>query len=104
MITKMTKPYVEFRQLLNSRQLDNFRATLKNRFTDGDLARGQLMVIELGSETLFHVYVDLDRDVIWLLGGHWVRQGEEGQRARYHSEMEDLVRRISKGEDVAVGT
>ena len=64
----MTKHYMEFRQHLTSRQLENLRATLKNRFTDGQLSKGRLTAIELGSEALYHVYVDHDREMIWLEG------------------------------------
>jgi hypothetical protein len=103
MNTKMTKQYIEFRQYLNSHQLDNFRAALKNRISDGELPKGQLKVIELGSEVKYHIYVDQDHDLLWLLGGHWVRQGEEAQRTQYIFEMEDLVRRITRGEDVTCG-
>lgn len=75
-MTKFTREYLEFRETLNNDHLLNLRAQLKNMLADGAIQENTLMVLEIGGALLFHIYIDRSSDTVWLLGGHWVRNGE----------------------------
>jgi hypothetical protein len=74
--TRFTPEYAHFREQLDNNQLLNFRAHLTNLLHDGSLAERKLRVLEVGGAVRFHIYVDKVNETLWLLGGHWLRQGE----------------------------
>lgn len=92
--TRFTSEYLEFRNTLNNDQLLNLRNKLKNMLQDEDVRDHILTVLELGGAILFHVYIDKASGTVWILGGHWVRQGEPSKEflARMHRYAAEILR------------
>lgn len=97
MMIRKTSDFEGFRELLDRNQLDNLRARLINMMAVGELKNHVLTVIELGTGVRFFVYVDRDQgsDVVWLLGGHWVRKGEPTNE--FTRKMERFAHEIAGG-------
>ena len=94
LVSKFTKEYVEFRDTLNNDQLLCLKGELQNRIVAGTLKENVLTTLKLGGLVQFHVYVDKSSGSLWLLGGHWVRNGEptKGFLERMNRYAEDLLR------------
>src|SRR5437764_133412 len=91
---RTTEKYLLFREMLSNGQVLNLRAKIINKIVNRELQDNILTVVKVGSEVAFHVYVDQREQTLWLLGGHWVREGEPSRAfvELMHQYAEEILR------------
>jgi hypothetical protein len=77
--TSFCRQWESFRNLLNNRQRMNLSALLALELDAGRLRHDAQRIMIVVPAPKAAVFVYRHRDVLYLVGGHWLRQGEPTQ-------------------------
>ena len=74
--THFCRQWESFRNLLSNRQRDNLSAILNAHLLSRKLVNGKQLIVIITPAPRAAAFVFMWKDVLYLVGGHWLRKGE----------------------------